>query len=129
MPPDAMTPVNAEIRLDRDPPHYRPGERVRFDYLVDSGGERPKRVRVEAGWETSGMGDQDSETVDEADLVVGESATRFEGTREFVVPAVPWSYEGDLIKIRWRVRIVIVPRRGDETIMEQDFVVGEINGD
>lgn len=116
-------PIEAEIHLDHDPPHYRPGDRVRVGYVVDTGGDRPGSVRIDAGWETSGLGDRDSQAVDEAELVV-DPAGRSEGRREFVLPPAPWSYEGDLIKIRWKVRITILPRRGDETVVEQDMVVG-----
>lgn len=121
-------PIEAKILLDRDPPHYRPGERVRFDYVADAGNGRPKSVRIEAGWETSGLGDRDSQAVDEAELAAGGDAKRFEGSREFVLPAAPWSYEGDLIKIRWKIRLSVVPRRGDETLVEQDILVGPPEG-
>lgn len=65
---------------------------------------RIRSVRVGLGWYTEGRGDTDAMTVAEFDVAVDEFGIA-DGRVELPVPSNgPISYDGSLIRVRWRIR-------------------------
>lgn len=87
-----------------DDPRARPGEQIRGTVAWSAEQKAPKAVIVAAGFVTEGRGDSDELTVFER--TIPNPAT--EGTVDFAfdVPIdAPCTYDGQLIRVRWRVTV------------------------
>ncbi len=76
--------------------------------------EVPKHMKVrgvdiELKWETQGKGDRDGETLDRDRIEVSEITPEqpLQHPFAFTVPVAPWSYEGQLIRVLWALRVQI----------------------
>jgi hypothetical protein len=120
------------IRLTLDSPssHYQPGERLSGRYMVD--GSQPWAMRaleLSVLWYSSGKGEEDiavhhferhvSETARPLDLRVPR---RF----SIVLPASPLSYDGQIVKVCWCVRLRIFLPQGQESFAEVPFRLGSV---
>lgn len=111
-------------------PFFRPGEDLLCEYQIDAIGEN-EIVAVEASvlWYTEGKGDEDLglhyfERRLPGDATDGDlrELSRFE-TR---CPNSPLSYDGELIKIRWCVRVRVFLPKGQEIFFELPFRLGNL---
>ena len=99
--------IEASITLDRDPAQYAPGEAVTgvLRYTA-SKPSKVKSVSIAAAWETTGKGNtDDDEEVGRVELqgeaeLVGSGEYAF----EVLLPHVPVTYHGTLVKIGWEMR-------------------------
>ena len=94
-----------ELRLDQE--SYRPGEALTGVFQVD--GEPPEEYRLELSvlWHTEGKGDEDLRVILFQEWSSEKKPLDFEQPQSFSVrlPRTPLSYDGQLIKILWLVRV------------------------
>jgi hypothetical protein len=116
------------IRLDGDGLAYRPGETLSGEYWCESlGAGLVKAIEVSVLWHTEGKGDEDMavhafwrrDSSDDQPLDP-QQPERFSTT----LPNSPLSYEGQIVKIRWCVRVRVFPYRGKEDVGEKRFCLG-----
>jgi hypothetical protein len=119
------------IRLDGDGPVYRPGETLSGQYWIASPEAGPlKAVEVSVLWHTEGKGDEDMAVhefwrrdAEDGRPIDASQAERFNTT----LPNSPLSYEGQIIKLRWCVRVRAFPSRGKEVVGEKAFQLGNVS--
>ena len=118
------------IRLDGDGPAYRPGETLSGQYWIDAlDAGQVKAIEVSVLWHTEGKGDEDMAVhefwrrdADEPIPIDFSQPERFRTT----LPNSPLSYEGQMIKLRWCVRVRAFPYRGKEVVGERQFQLGNV---
>ncbi len=120
------------IRLDGNGRVYRPGQTLSGEFRLESAGGNPIRaVEVSVLWYTEGKGEQD--------LAVHEFWRRESQSGEAVdprwperfsttLPPSPLSYDGQIVKIRWCVRVRAFPTQGRELMAEKTFRLGDVLG-
>lgn len=113
------------LQVYHDPPVYCPGDTLRFDYQIDAI-ESGDLSAVEASvlWMTEGKGDEDFGVHFFERRVQGDTADgdiRPLHTCTAALPASPLSYEGQLLQIRWLVRVRFFGRGGKEFCIENPF--------
>jgi hypothetical protein len=118
------------IRLDGDGSVYQPGETLSGQFWIDArDADQVKAVEVSMLWHSEGKGDED--------MAVHEFSRReAEGTPPIdfgqperfstTLPKSPLSYEGQLIKLRWCVRVRAFFHRGKEVVGERQFQLGNV---
>jgi hypothetical protein len=128
--------MNAEptvvLRFDEEQRAYRPGESLHGDYWIESlAAEQIKAIEVSVLWHTEGKGDEDMAVHEfwrreaRADQPVDPHAPeRFSTT----LPNSPLSYEGQIVKVRWCVRVRVFPVHGKELVCEKRFQLGNVPG-
>jgi hypothetical protein len=89
--------TDATVELEPSLERYMPGSPLRVIYRVDD--EAVDRVEISLGYHTEGKGDEDS------GVVLLEQRDEREGIVDFTLPNSPISYDGELIKIRWLLRV------------------------
>lgn len=120
----------AVIRLDEDCRVHRPGETLSGEYwceAFDAG--QIKAIEVSVLWHTEGKGDEDMaihefwrrDATDEQPIDPRQPE-RFSTT----LPNSPLSYEGQIVKVRWCVRVRVFPCRGREVVGEKEFQLGDV---
>jgi hypothetical protein len=117
------------IRLDAPLRTYRPGQSLSGQYRLESAeGDPIRAVEVSVLWYTEGKGEQD--------LAVHEFWRRDSQSGEWIdprrperfsttLPASPLSYDGQIIQIRWCVRVRAFLNRGREMVAEKTFRLGD----
>jgi len=118
------------IRLDGDGFVYRPGETLSGQYWIVSRDTSPvKAIEVSVLWHSEGKGDEDmavhefrQRDADELHPIDPGQPERFRTT----LPQSPLSYEGQMIKLRWCVRVRAFPYRGKELVGERQFQLGNV---
>jgi hypothetical protein len=115
------------IQIYHQPPVYHPGDVMRCDYQIDAV-ERDALIAVEVSvvWVTEGKGDEDlgihfferrvPSDAEEADL-------RPLRVIETPLPNSPLTYHGNLLQIRWRVRLRAFLKNGREYVAEKPFIL------
>lgn len=98
--------MNVSIALD-DPRAQHVPESTFAATVRWSGGEENTTGVVRLVWWTEGKGDRDFEIVaeHELDAVGGEG----EAALEFTYPALPYSYSGKVVSIRWGIEAAFRP--------------------
>ena len=120
-----MSPL-LSIQVYHDPPVYRPGEVLRFDYQIDAIEEADvSAVEASVLWQTEGKGDQDIGIHLFERRVPGESEEDLRALRTTYValPKSPLSYHGEILQVRWLIRIRLFVRGGKEHVIERPFVL------
>ena len=118
------------IRLDGDGFVYRPGETLSGQYWIVSRDTSPvKAIEVSVLWHSEGKGDEDmavhefwQRDADELHPIDPGQPERFRTT----LPQSPLSYEGQMIKLRWCVRVRAFFQRGREVVGERQFQLGNV---
>ena len=117
------------IRLEDDRRLHRPGEPLCGEYWIESlESEQVKAIEASVLWHTEGKGDEDLAVHefwrrDAADSPIEpRRPERFSTT----LPNSPLSYEGQIVKVRWCVRVRVFPSRGKEIVAEKGFQLGEV---
>ena len=121
-----MSPL-LSIQVYHDPPVYRPGEVMRFDYQIDAIEETAvSAVEASVLWQTEGKGDQDIGVHFFERRVPGD----FEGddvralrTSYVALPKSPLSYHGEILQVRWLVRVRVFVKGGKEHVIERPFIL------
>lgn len=118
------------IRLDGDGSVYQPGETLSGHYWIDArDADQVKAVEVSVLWHSEGKGDEDMAVHEfsrrEAD---GVPPIDFRQPERFctTLPKSPLSYEGQMIKLRWCVRVRAFFYRGKEVVGERQFQLGNV---
>jgi hypothetical protein len=126
-----MTPPVVRLTLDSITAHYQPGDRLTGRYTVDGG--NPWAVRaaeLSVLWYTAGKGEEDmavhhfERLVDDPDRPLDLRAPRRFAT---VLPSSPLSYDGQIVKVCWCVRLRLFLPHGQETVAETPFRLGSVS--
>jgi hypothetical protein len=117
------------IRFDGNGRIYHPGETLAGEYWLEP--IEPGEVRameISILWHTEGKGDEDISVhefqrvaVEDRDIEPATCRGRF----STVLPNSPLSYEGQLIKVRWCVRLRVF-LRGREIVGQHRFRLGNV---
>lgn len=119
------------VRLDgRGARLYFPGETISGSYFLNEAREATiDAVEISILWQTEGKGNEDVGThafwrlsSQEGDWIDPLQPGRFSA----VLPPSPLSYEGNLIKIRWRVRVRAFLANGKQLVDEAPFRLGNL---
>ncbi len=115
------------IQIYNDPPAYRPGEVMRFDYQVDAiATEDLSALEASVLWQTEGKGDQDFGVHFFERRVPGddeEEDLRALRTCYVALPKSPLSYHGEILQVRWLIRVRVFTKGGKEHFIETPFVL------
>jgi len=118
------------IRLDGNGRIYQPGETLSGEYrLLSMPPDDLKAVEVSVLWYTEGKGDEDLAVhefwrldADTGDCIDPARPGRF----QTVLPNTPLTYEGQIVKIRWCVRVRAFLARGKQIVGQQLFRLGSV---
>lgn len=101
-----------------------PGAQLTGRYTVDG---RTVRAQVSLIWHTEGKGTDHREVlalVEHGDADLGPLGERRSGTFTFTLPGAPTSYSGNLLQIRWLVRVRAWSEGEHTELANASFVVG-----
>jgi hypothetical protein len=116
------------IHLDGDGRPCGPEETLSGRYWCESlGAGQVKAIEVSVLWHTEGKGDVDMavhqfwrrDSTDQRPIDP-QQPERF----ETVLPNSPLSYDGQIVKIRWSIRVRIFPYAGKEIVADKRFRLG-----
>jgi hypothetical protein len=118
------------IRFDGDQRIHRPGEPLAGEYWIESlEAEQIKAIELSVLWHTEGKGDEDMAVhefcrrdADDDHPIDPRQPERFSTT----LPNTPLSYDGQIVKVRWCVRVRVFPIRGKEIVDEKRFQLGDV---
>jgi hypothetical protein len=118
------------IRWDDDRHVYRPGETLSGQYWTTSiDRSEVKAIEVSVLWHTEGKGDEDMAVhefwrwdADEGHPIDPTRPERFGAT----LPNSPLSYEGQIVNVRWCVRVRVFMGRGKDVVGEKAFQLGNV---
>jgi hypothetical protein len=119
-----MDPLIA-VRIHSPNCLFHPGETLDCDFQIDAVSPADTQaVEVSVNWYTEGKGEEDIgvhyfERYTPSDAVDGDlrQLHRFQTT----LPNSPLTYNGAIVKIRWRVRVRLYWGRGKETWVDRVF--------
>jgi hypothetical protein len=118
------------IRCDGNARTYQPGDTLRAEYWLESVlPEEVKTIEISVLWYTEGKGDQDLSVHEFRRVCVDQrkvTDARCPGEISTVLPNSPLTYEGQLIKLRWCVRVRAFLTRGREVLGQFGFRVGSV---
>ncbi len=119
------------IRLEGNGRNYRPGENLTGEYAIEElSPDQIKALEVSVLWHTEGKGDEDMAVhkfwrtdLENGNTILPQLPARF----ETVLPNSPLSYDGQIVKIRWCVRVRAFLHHGGKAVFGQkDFRLGNI---
>jgi hypothetical protein len=120
------------VRLMLDDPkdHFQPGDQLSGRFMVD--GPQPLSVRsaeLSVLWYTAGQGEEDM-AVHYFERLVDEPSRRLDlrVPRRFAtfLPTSPLSYDGQIVKVCWCVRVRLFLPYGQESSAEVPFRLGNV---
>jgi hypothetical protein len=118
------------IRLDESGQTYSPGGTLSGEYRVDAvDAQALQAIEVSVLWHSEGKGDEDlavhefwRKDVDSGELGDPRRPSRFSTT----LPQSPLSYDGQIVKIRWCVRVRVIFKRGRDLVAQKVFRLGAV---
>ena len=118
------------VRLDGAGLTYSPGETLSGEYRIESvDRDQLQAIEVSVLWYTEGKGDEDlavhefwRRDTNSAEWTDSRRPERFSTT----LPLCPLSYEGQIVKIRWCVRVRAFLDRGRELVGQKLFRLGSV---
>ena len=118
------------IRLDENGRVYMPGDTLSGEYRIDSiDGANVQAVEVSVLWHSEGKGDEDlgvhefwRRNAEGGELADPRRPERFSTT----LPHSPLSYDGQIVKIRWCVRVRVLFKRGRDLVAQKVFRLGNV---
>ncbi len=118
------------IRLDENGRAYAPGATLSGEYRVEAlEAQTLQAIEVSVLWYSEGKGDEDlavhefwRKDADSGDLGDPRRPHRFSTT----LPQSPLSYDGQIVKIRWCVRVRVIFRRGRDLVAQKLFRLGDV---
>lgn len=125
-----MSEPSILIRLDGNGRTYRPGETLSGEYRFDAfPSDEIRAVEVSVLWYTDGKGDTDMAVHDFRRIASEEAGwidPRRPGRFSTVLPNSPLSYDGEILKLRWCVRVRAFLARGKDVVGELPFRLGSV---
>ena len=118
------------IRLDEDGRFHAPGTALSGEYRIEGvAGQKLQAIEVSVLWYSEGKGDEDMavhefwrKNADSGELGDGRRPDRFSTT----LPQSPLSYDGQIVKIRWCVRVRVIFKRGRDLVAQRLFRLGNV---
>lgn len=118
------------IRLDENGKTYWPGATLSGEYRVEAvERQNLQAIEVSVLWYSEGKGDEDLDVhefwrKDAASVDLGDPfrPDRFSTT----LPQSPLSYDGQIVKIRWCVRVRAIFKRGRDLLAQKLFRLGNV---
>ncbi len=118
------------IRLDENGRLYWPGATLSGEYRIDAAeGQGLQAVEVSVLWYSEGKGDEDMavhefwrKDAESGELGDPRRPDRFSTT----LPQSPLSYDGQIVKIRWCVRVRVIFKRGRDLVAQKLFRMGNV---
>jgi len=118
------------IRLDENGRYYSAGATLSGEYRIEAVvRQNLQAIEVSVLWYSEGKGDED--------LDVHEFWRRDAESSEFadpprpdrfstILPRSPLSYDGQIVKIRWCVRVRVIFKRGRDLVGQKPFRLGNV---
>jgi hypothetical protein len=119
------------ITLDSATLHYQPGDRLSGRFMVE--GTQMRQVRsaeLSVLWYTAGKGEEDMAVHHFERLVDDVSRPldlRTPHRFSTVLPPSPLSYDGQIVKVCWCVRVRLFEPQGQESVAEVPFKLGNVS--
>lgn len=118
------------IRFEDDRRLFQPGETLAGHYsIVSVQAEDIKAVEASVLWHTEGKGDEDMAVHEFWGKDLGTDFG-FDPTKavhlETTLPNSPLSYDGQIVKLRWCVRVRVFLARGKDIMGEKTFQLGNV---
>jgi hypothetical protein len=118
------------IRLDDDGRDFLPGATLSGDYRIEwVERDNLQAVEVSVLWHSEGKGDEDlavhefwRKNIDGPEVADPRRPDRFSTT----LPQSPLSYDGQIVKICWCVRVRVLFKRGRDLVAEKVFRLGRV---
>lgn len=118
------------IRLDGNTSTYQPGQTLSGEYRIEAvERDQIQAIEVSVLWSTEGKGDEDlavhefwRRDAHTGDWINPSRPERFSTT----LPPSPLSYEGQIVKVRWCIRVRVFLQRGADLVGQKDFRLGSI---
>jgi hypothetical protein len=125
-----MTEPLIRLSLDAVTSQYYPGERLTGRYQIEGANPCPVRsAELSVLWYTAGKGEEDI-AVHHFERLVDEPARpldlRTPHRFATVLPVSPLSYDGQIVKVCWCVRLRLFLPQGHETFAETPFRLGDV---
>ena len=125
-----MNETEVLIRLDENGRTYWPGGTLSGEYRIEAvDGHGPQAVEVSVLWYSEGKGDEDLGVHEfwRKDINPGEMADSRRPERfSTSLPQSPLSYDGQIVKIRWCVRVRAIFKRGRDLVAQKPFCLGNV---
>lgn len=125
-----MTPPNPRIVLDSPAGQYQPGDRLSGKFMIEGTQMRPVRsAELSVLWYTAGKGEEDMAVHHFERLVDDVSKPldlRVPHRFSTVLPTSPLSYDGEIVKVCWCVRVRLFLTQVQETVAETPFRLGNV---
>lgn len=125
-----MSRPEIRLTLDAAAAHYEPGDQLsgRFVAQVSPTGAI-RSAELSVLWYTAGKGEEDF-AVHHFERLVAEAARPLDlrVPRRFatVLPHSPLSYDGQILKVCWCVRLRLFLQHGQEAVAETSFRLGNV---
>lgn len=125
-----MEAPTIRITLDSPTAHYQPSERISGRYSVEGlQAAAARAAELSVLWYTTGKGEEDM-AVHHFERLVDEPSKpldlRVPHRFATVLPESPLSYDGQIVKICWCVRLRLFLPQGQETVAEAAFRLGNV---
>lgn len=115
------------LQVYHDPAVYRPGDTIRFDYQVDAISlEDISAIEASVLWLTEGKGDEDFGVHFFERRVPNDSEDgdlRPLHSCDVTLPLSPLSYDGQILHVKWVVRVRVFSKGGKKSCIEKPFVL------
>lgn len=96
--------MNLELRLNQDPTTLVPGQVIdgTAGWRLD---DTPRSAELRLFWYTEGRGTCDVGLVEVLRLPVNQASLT--GTFRFTLPAAPYSFQGQLVALKWAIELIV----------------------
>ncbi len=114
------------LQVYHEPAVYQPGDMMRFDYQVDAiDVDDISAIEASVLWTTEGKGDEDFGVHFFERRVPGNECRDLRPLHvcNVELPQSPLSYHGEILQVRWFVRMRLFARGGKEHFIEKPFVL------
>ncbi len=112
------------IHIRRQRPMYQPGDELECQYQIDAiDPDDIHALEASVLWHTDGKGDVDLgiHYFERRTPRSPEDEFRQQFTLKTILPKSPSTYDGEIVKIRWCVRVRLFLKRGKELSYEMPF--------
>lgn len=121
------------IQLDREEGVYAPGDLLECNWRIGRIGlDGVQSVEASVLWYTEGKGDEDF-AVHHFVRVPGDQLRKlgdsYQHSLVTALPMSPLTYDGQLLRIRWCVRLRIFLPNENDTVLQQPFFLGYADSD
>jgi hypothetical protein len=118
------------IRLDGNGRAYQPGETLSGEYRLEGvDRDQVQAIEISVLWYSEGKGDEDlavhefwRRDADNGEWIDPRRPERFSTT----LPRSPLSYDGQIVKLRWCIRVRAFLQRGKDLMGQKVFRLGDI---